>query len=88
VAQVAGRSGGSDDAVFDGVTGVVVENPRSPRELAEAIESLIRNDERRTLYASQARTVALSRFSWETLAHELSQGLEPFDHFSRAPSRA
>jgi len=88
VAQVAGRSGGSDDAVFDGVTGVVVENPRSPRELAEAIESLIRNDERRTLYASQARTVALSRFSWETLAHELSQGLEPFDHFRRAPSRA
>jgi phosphatidylinositol alpha-1,6-mannosyltransferase len=88
VAQVAGRSGGSDDAVFDGVTGVVVENPRSPRELAEAIESLMLNDERRALYASQARTVALSRFSWETLAHELSRGLEPFDHFSVAGSRA
>jgi phosphatidylinositol alpha-1,6-mannosyltransferase len=88
VAQVAGRSGGSDDAVFDGVTGVVLENPRSAKDLAGAIEALMLDDERRALYALQARTMALTRFSWETLAHELSMGLEPFDHFSIAGSHA
>jgi phosphatidylinositol alpha-1,6-mannosyltransferase len=88
VAQVAGRSGGSDDAVFDGVTGVVIENPRSAKELAEVIEALMLDNERRALYALQARTMALTRFSWETLAHELSTGLESYDHFSIAGARA
>ncbi|MFY9782864.1 MAG: glycosyltransferase family 4 protein [Acidimicrobiales bacterium] len=88
LAQIAGRSGGSHDAVLDGVTGIVLDNPRSPRELARAIEELMLDDERRALFAQQARTIALSRFSWETLAAELSRGLEPFDHFSIASSRA
>jgi phosphatidyl-myo-inositol dimannoside synthase len=88
LAQIAGRSGGSDDAVFDGVTGVVLENPRSAIALADAIEALIIDDNRRALYALQARTLALTQFSWEALASELSSGLDPFDHFSIAGSRA
>jgi phosphatidylinositol alpha-1,6-mannosyltransferase len=88
LAQVAGRSGGSDDAVFDGVTGIVVEDPNSALALARAIEQLMVNSERRLLYAHQARTLVLSRFSWDSLARELSRGLEPFDHFSAAGLRA
>jgi phosphatidylinositol alpha-1,6-mannosyltransferase len=88
LAQVAGRSGGSDDAVFDGVTGVVLENPRSAPALAEAIEELMVNNERRLLYAHQARTLVLSRFSWDALARDLSSGLNSFDHFGVAGSCA
>jgi glycosyltransferase involved in cell wall biosynthesis len=70
------------------VTGVVLENPRSAIALADAIEALIIDDNRRALYALQARTLALTQFSWEALASELSSGLDPFDHFSIAGSRA
>ncbi len=34
VAQIAGRSGGSHDAVRDGETGIVLDNPRSVGDLA------------------------------------------------------
>jgi phosphatidyl-myo-inositol dimannoside synthase len=88
LAQIAGRSGGSDDAVFDGITGIVLDNPRSANALADAIEVLMFDSERRDLYAHQARALASSRFSWDALAHELSAGLEPYDHFSIASSRA
>jgi phosphatidylinositol alpha-1,6-mannosyltransferase len=88
LAQVAGRSGGSHDAVRDGETGVVLENSRSARELADAIESLMLDDERRARYARQARAFALANFSWDSLAIELATGLEPFDHFKPASSLA
>jgi phosphatidylinositol alpha-1,6-mannosyltransferase len=88
LAQIAGRSGGSDDAVFDGVTGIVLDSPRSADALADAIEGLMLDRERRELYAHQARALASSQFSWDALAHELSTGLEPYDHFSIASSRA
>ena len=47
IAQIAGRSGGSHDAVRDGETGIVLEKPRSVADLATAIASLVENDERR-----------------------------------------
>jgi phosphatidylinositol alpha-1,6-mannosyltransferase len=81
LAQVAGRSGGSRDAVRDGVTGDVVGNSHNVRDLVEAIEGLMLDDERRSRYARQARAFALANFSWESLASELSTRLEPFDHF-------
>jgi phosphatidylinositol alpha-1,6-mannosyltransferase len=88
LAQVAGRSGGSHDAVQDGETGIVLQNSRSARELAGAIESLMLDDERRARYARQARALALANFSWSSLALELGTGLEPFDHFKSTSSLA
>jgi phosphatidylinositol alpha-1,6-mannosyltransferase len=87
LAQVAGYSGGSHDAVRDGVTGVVLESTRSVRDLADAVEGLMLDDERRERYARRAREIALANFSWDMLARELSRGLEPFDHFNHASSR-
>jgi phosphatidylinositol alpha-1,6-mannosyltransferase len=84
LAQVAGRSGGSDEAVLDGVTGVVVANSKSERDLAEAIRELVLDDDRRRAYAQRARELAQSNFSWDVLAKELSTRLVPFDHFSSA----
>ena len=82
LAQVAGRSGGSDEAVLDGVTGVVVANSRSDRDLANAIGDLVLDDQRCAAFAQRSREVALSNYSWDVLAQELSTQLAPFDHFN------
>jgi phosphatidylinositol alpha-1,6-mannosyltransferase len=86
LAQIAGRSGGSHDAVRDGETGTILKNSRNSRELADSIEKLMLEDERRTRYARQARAFALDHFSWDSLAIELATGLQPFDHFNAASS--
>ncbi|HVB51070.1 MAG TPA: glycosyltransferase family 4 protein [Acidimicrobiales bacterium] len=82
VAQVAGLSGGSHEAVRDGVTGDVVRNTRSARALANAIESLMLDGERRRSFAQRSREMVLSEFSWDLLAEKLSSELAPFDHFN------
>ena len=81
VAQVAGRSGGSHEAVIDGVTGTVVPYSRSDEALADAIRALVVDDERRLAYGRRAREVAVARFDWDGLAAQLSRDLAPYDHF-------
>jgi phosphatidylinositol alpha-1,6-mannosyltransferase len=80
LAQVAGRSGGSQDAVRNGETGVVMENPRSVDDLAAVIANMVRDVDLRTRLAARALEVARHDFSWDHLARELSRQLEPFDH--------
>jgi phosphatidylinositol alpha-1,6-mannosyltransferase len=79
VAQIAGRSGGSDDAVRDGETGVVLDHPRSVADLATAISSLIDDDARRARYGVMARDVAVRDFSWDRLSRVLADNLQAFD---------
>lgn len=81
IAQIAGRSGGSHEAVRDEVTGVVVQNPRRVDELAVAIETMMGNEERRRVLAHHARVVVERDFDWNILARRLSEELAPFDHF-------
>ena len=81
VAQVAGRSGGSHEAVQHGVTGTVVANSRSVSDLAVAIGDLLDDDELRRFYATNAREMAMRHFDWNALARRLAYGLAPFDHF-------
>ncbi|HEY5265258.1 MAG TPA: glycosyltransferase family 4 protein [Acidimicrobiales bacterium] len=82
VAQVAGRSGGSHEAVRDEVTGVVVKNSHSVRELARAMESLMLESERREVFAERSREMVLEEYSWDLLAAKLSTELSPFDNFN------
>jgi phosphatidylinositol alpha-1,6-mannosyltransferase len=88
LAQIAGRSGGSHDAVRTGETGVIVDNPRSVNDLATAIATLVRDDEQRLRLASRALVVARRDGAWDHLANELSRQLEPFDHERRASTLA
>jgi phosphatidylinositol alpha-1,6-mannosyltransferase len=81
VAQVAGRSGGSSDAVTNGVTGIVVENPRSVKALSVAMAKLLQNTKERSAFGETSRANALERFDWDALAHSLGTGLSPFDHY-------
>jgi len=82
VAQVAGRSGGSHEAVRDGVTGVVLKNSHSARDLANAMEALMLESERRRVFAQRSREMVLEEYSWDLLAAKLSTELSPFDNFN------
>ncbi len=88
VAQVAGRSGGSHEAVIDGSTGVIVDTPRRAKALARAMADLLGDAERRAAMGARARELATARFDWDVLAAQLSAGLAPFDHFEAAERRA
>jgi phosphatidylinositol alpha-1,6-mannosyltransferase len=81
VAQIAGRSGGSHEAVLDGVTGTVVADSRSDQALASAMRELMLDGARRLEYGRQSRTHAVECFEWGRLAAQLSRELAPFDHF-------
>lgn len=82
VAQIAGRSGGSHEAVIDGVTGSVVAKSRSANALAVAMGELLTDNEQRARYALQARLMSEERFDWNALALRLGNGLQPFDNIS------
>lgn len=85
VAQIAGRSGGSHEAVRHGSTGLVVANPRSETDLAGSMSQLLEDVERRALFAHNARVVAVEQFDWRVLAHRLGSGLAPYDHGAAHP---
>jgi phosphatidylinositol alpha-1,6-mannosyltransferase len=79
IPQIAGRSGGSHEAVHDGVTGLIVNHPRRPRELALAIGDVVGDSDWRASAAVASRTSAVTEFSWDGLAARLSEGLDAFD---------
>lgn len=81
VAQVAGRSGGSHDAVVHGETGLVVDDSRSVADLADALATLLRDDATRARFATRSRERAVEEFGWDTLARALGDHLAPLDGF-------
>lgn len=76
VAVIAGRSGGSHDAVIHNETGLIVDNPRSETELADAIRALYLDPERRQAMGLAGRRHAEAAFDWNVLARRLDEGLE------------
>lgn len=75
VAQVAGRSGGSHEAVVDGVTGVVLGHPRRAACAADAIDSLLADPGRRVQMGNNARERAVRDYTYEVLAEHLRRSL-------------
>jgi len=75
VAQVAGRSGGAAEAVADGVTGVVVDDPRDPGALATVMRRLLSDDEERRAMGAAARARAVESFGYDALARRLAAAL-------------
>jgi phosphatidyl-myo-inositol dimannoside synthase len=76
VAQLAGRSGGSFEAVESGVTGLVVDDPRDPAAVARALAELLVDPERRAQMGAAARRRAVAEFDYDRLAKRLSAGLD------------
>lgn len=75
VAQIAGRSGGSADAVEDGETGIVVEAPGSVGDTTAALRRLLIDPDVRTRLGDQARTRANDVFAYDVLAARLANAL-------------
>jgi len=68
---VAGRSGGSHEAVVDGETGLVVE-PRDVGSVRIALDRLLRDDGLRERMGVAARTRAATELSYDALAARLA----------------
>ncbi|HXQ44418.1 MAG TPA: glycosyltransferase family 4 protein [Acidimicrobiales bacterium] len=76
VAQVAGRSGGADEAVVDGETGLVVADPGDPGAVAHALRRLLGDDDRRRRMGRAARLRVEQSYGYDLLARRLAHALE------------
>jgi phosphatidylinositol alpha-1,6-mannosyltransferase len=76
VPQLAGASGGSHEAVVDGVTGTVVRRPRSSRDVASALAPMLDSPERRRRLGRAARERVVEQFPYEALAGRLAAALD------------
>jgi phosphatidylinositol alpha-1,6-mannosyltransferase len=75
VPQVAGDSGGADEAVVHGETGWVVAAPEDPGAVAHALEALLADDDLRRTLGGQARERAERGFEYGKLAAALDRAL-------------
>ncbi|TDT15912.1 phosphatidylinositol alpha-1,6-mannosyltransferase [Ilumatobacter fluminis] len=79
VPQVAGQSGGAAEAVADGETGLVLDEPGAddaPARAAEAFATLLDDEALRTRMGAAARERALTDFSYDVLAARLGAALD------------
>jgi phosphatidylinositol alpha-1,6-mannosyltransferase len=76
VAAVAGRSGGSAEAVVDGVTGVVVDDPRDVSAVVAALDHILGDAERRADAGVAARARIVADFGYDVLARRLQEALD------------
>jgi phosphatidylinositol alpha-1,6-mannosyltransferase len=74
--QVAGRSGGAHEAVEDGVTGLVVDEPRNHLAVAAAVEALMADPEWCRKLGAAARERAVRDFDHAKLALRLQAAIE------------
>jgi phosphatidylinositol alpha-1,6-mannosyltransferase len=75
VPQVAGRSGGSDEAVEHGATGIVVDAPDDVDAAVEALAGLLGDPELRQLHGTRARARAEAHFAYDHLVSRLHAAL-------------
>jgi phosphatidyl-myo-inositol dimannoside synthase len=82
IAQVAGESGGSAEAVVDGETGVVVRQPGSVDLVVDALDGLLAEPALRAAMGRASRERAVSAFSYDRLADRLGRALAglPVEH--------
>ena len=75
VPQIAGDSGGAPEAVLDGETGLVVEDPSDPGAVAGAIRTLLADPPLRRRMGRAARTRVQETFDTDVLASRLAEAL-------------
>jgi len=76
VPQIAGRSGGSHDAVEHGVTGLIVDDPQSVGATVGALSWMLGDAELRVSMSEASRTRAVDRFTYDSLATDLRRALQ------------
>jgi phosphatidylinositol alpha-1,6-mannosyltransferase len=83
VAQLAGASGGAADAVADGDTGVVVQDPRDVSSVARELGRLLSDPAGLAAMGRRARVRAVEELSNDVLAARLASALQDWDHRER-----
>ncbi len=73
--QIAGQSGGADEAVLDGITGRVAPAGASVSELVELFAALLNDPDTRQQMAAASRARAVAEFSYDVLASRLANAL-------------
>jgi len=77
--QIAGRSGGSAEAVEHGETGFVIERPTDARAVADAVHELLSDPERHRAMRLASRKQAVDKFDYDLLARRLRRSLKEFE---------
>ena len=75
IAQVAGSSGGAAEAVADGETGLVIDQPDDVQAVAAAFATLLDDPMRRRAMGEASRKRAVAEFSYDVLAERLGRSL-------------
>lgn len=75
LAIVATRVGGTPEVVKDGENGILVE-PHHHEQLADALVRVITDPALRRSYGARSRRIAVTEFSWETVARQYLDLLE------------
>lgn len=76
VPEVAGASGGTHEAVADGVTGLVVAEPCDVDAVASAVARLVDDADLRRRMGAAARARAVAEFAYDVLARRLGAALD------------
>ena len=76
IPQIAGKSGGAADAVLDGLTGKVVQNPSNVGQVASTVTQLLDDVFLRSLMSVASRERALNTFDYNVLSKSLAQVLK------------
>lgn len=84
IPQIAGRSGGSHEAVEDEVTGLIVDRPDDVGAVTAALRELVESPAERLLMGGAARTRAVEHFSYDVLARRLAEALDAAAGTSRS----
>lgn len=69
---IGARIGSTQEVIRDNVDGLLVD-PESPRDIAAAILSLLRDPAKRTAMALSGRAKTLARFTWDQVTHRVEE---------------
>ena len=75
VPQIAGSSGGAAEAVAEGETGLIIDEPESVDAIVSALDELLGDEPLRVEMGAAARRRAVERFSYDVLVARLAAAL-------------
>ena len=75
IPQIAGKSGGAEEAVLHEKTGKVIQNPKDSKSVAEAISELLDNKAKFTELKKVSRSRAETEFSYDYLSKKFHKSI-------------